>query len=267
MPLWPWVIPAAKAAAPWLAQAGLSWINDRFQNNQRKELAKYEFKKNKEMWELNNQYNTPLAQMNRFKAAGLNPALMYGQGTPGNSQSAPKYEAPQYDSKLNFPNPLETLAQTQNIETQKAQLQNIKQTNDLIQAQTGKAIADSTVAAKKAGLLDLDTLIRRAQSQYAETLAKTQSDTATEVLNNTRTQGKILEFERQIKSVEAQLRKDGFSPNDPAYIRLIGMEVHKLQAEAEALGLTPSQLGERLRNWIQKLAPEGSNNNIITGYD
>lgn len=30
------------------------------------------------------QYNSPQAQMERFKAAGLNPNLIYGQGTPGN---------------------------------------------------------------------------------------------------------------------------------------------------------------------------------------
>lgn len=36
-----------------------------------------------------NQYNTPLAQMNRFKEAGLNPHLIYGKGTPGNWSGTP----------------------------------------------------------------------------------------------------------------------------------------------------------------------------------
>lgn len=39
------------------------------------------------MWNLNNQYNTPANQIARLKAAGLNPNLMYGQGTVGNSSS------------------------------------------------------------------------------------------------------------------------------------------------------------------------------------
>lgn len=38
-----------------------------------------------EMWNLMNEYNTPSAQMTRFKEAGLNPMLIYGQGTPGNA--------------------------------------------------------------------------------------------------------------------------------------------------------------------------------------
>lgn len=39
------------------------------------------------MWSLNNEYNTPANQMKRIKEAGLNPNLMYGQGTVGNSSS------------------------------------------------------------------------------------------------------------------------------------------------------------------------------------
>ena len=38
-----------------------------------------------DMWNRNNEYNTPLAQMQRLKDAGLNPNLMYGQGTTGNA--------------------------------------------------------------------------------------------------------------------------------------------------------------------------------------
>lgn len=36
-------------------------------------------------WQLQNQYNSPAAQMQRFRDAGLNPNLIYGQGTAGNA--------------------------------------------------------------------------------------------------------------------------------------------------------------------------------------
>lgn len=56
-------------------------------------------------WEMQNQYNSPEAQMARFKAAGLNPHLIYGQGA-GNANAGPvrssqpgqwKPDAPQFD--------------------------------------------------------------------------------------------------------------------------------------------------------------------------
>ena len=39
-----------------------------------------------------NQYNSPKAQMERLRAAGLNPNLMYGQGTMGQQTQSPSYE-------------------------------------------------------------------------------------------------------------------------------------------------------------------------------
>lgn len=40
-------------------------------------------------WDRQNAYNAPKAQMERFKEAGLNPNLIYGQGTPGNASATP----------------------------------------------------------------------------------------------------------------------------------------------------------------------------------
>lgn len=43
---------------------------------------------NTEMWNKQNQYNSPSAQAQRLRDAGLNPALMMGQGQTGIAQSA-----------------------------------------------------------------------------------------------------------------------------------------------------------------------------------
>ena len=70
------------------------------QNRENRKLAKWEMRENrknadtafareKELLNFQLDYNTPYNQMARFKEAGLNPALVYGQGSPGNMQSAP----------------------------------------------------------------------------------------------------------------------------------------------------------------------------------
>ena len=46
------------------------------------------------MWEKTNEYNTPAAQIERMKAAGLNPALMYSQGQVGNASTPSAPAAP-----------------------------------------------------------------------------------------------------------------------------------------------------------------------------
>lgn len=61
-----------------------------------KELAKYQFDLNREQWQAENEYNSPKAQMQRLKEAGLNPNLVYGNGSvSGNTTTAgPRFEAP-----------------------------------------------------------------------------------------------------------------------------------------------------------------------------
>lgn len=62
-------------------------------------LSNYEFDRNLEMWRLNNAYNSPSAQMARYKEAGLNPNFVYQSLDPGNSTSMPQYHRP--DVKIN----------------------------------------------------------------------------------------------------------------------------------------------------------------------
>ena len=62
-------------------------------NRANMELAKYSYEKNLEQWNRENEYNSPSAQMARYRAAGLNPNLIYSQqNTAGNS---PQMDAPQ----------------------------------------------------------------------------------------------------------------------------------------------------------------------------
>lgn len=71
-------------------------------NTANMELAKYQFEKNKEMWDLQNVYNSPVKQMERLKAAGLNPNLVYGNGAVGNTTSgAPQMERPNIEPLSN----------------------------------------------------------------------------------------------------------------------------------------------------------------------
>lgn len=56
-------------------------------NRANERMQQQQNKWNLDQWNRNNAYNHPAAQMQRLKAAGLNPDLMYQQGTPGMSSS------------------------------------------------------------------------------------------------------------------------------------------------------------------------------------
>lgn len=59
--------------------------------------AKKAFERNLYMWNLNNQYNDPSSQMQRLKAAGLNPNLVYGSGSVVGNTSNSGYGSYGYD--------------------------------------------------------------------------------------------------------------------------------------------------------------------------
>lgn len=61
-----------------------------------------EFRLNQDAISKQNEYNTPANQMARYRAAGLNPNLIYGNGqsSAGNQQSAAEYRAPDISSDV-----------------------------------------------------------------------------------------------------------------------------------------------------------------------
>lgn len=74
---------------------GLFGMKSNSDNNKlQMELAKYNWDKQMEFWNMQNEYNTPKKQMERFAEAGLNPNLIYGQGTNGNSSFSPTPQMP-----------------------------------------------------------------------------------------------------------------------------------------------------------------------------
>lgn len=64
-----WVVPAAIAAGGALINMAQNWRARRINENYVRDQ---------------NSYNSPAAQMARYRQAGLNPHLIYGQGNPGN---------------------------------------------------------------------------------------------------------------------------------------------------------------------------------------
>jgi len=69
------------------------YLGGKQQSSSNMAIARYQNEANRQMMQEYNEYNTPANQMKRFQDAGLNPHLVYGQGSPGN-QSSPQQAAP-----------------------------------------------------------------------------------------------------------------------------------------------------------------------------
>lgn len=110
----------------WLTQRG-----DRMRMEYAKELSDRSYNQALDFWNRQNAYNTPKAQMERFKEAGLNPHLIYGQ----TNMASPVPSADVAKADIKGPH-LEGLMAYQN-------LKNLRSQNDLIQAQKDLAVAQA----------------------------------------------------------------------------------------------------------------------------
>jgi len=107
-------------------------------NQANMQLAQYQYSKDIEMWNKGNLYNSPEAQMQRLKSAGLNPNLVYGNGAVGNSAGQlPKFNAPQM--QYNYRPPVDIpgmLSMFQDFQLKNAQIDNLKEQRSAIQEGT-----------------------------------------------------------------------------------------------------------------------------------
>lgn len=84
-------LPLGVTIAGGLLGLGADLFGQHRDREQALDIAKFQAAYNERMIDKQNFYNSPAQQMARFKEAGLNPNLIYGQGNPGNQSSAPQY--------------------------------------------------------------------------------------------------------------------------------------------------------------------------------
>lgn len=159
---------------------------------------------NTEMWQRQNEYNTPAAQVQRLRYAGLNPALMMGQGQTGTAVSAggvSPAQANHAEVKPYIPDMSGISQAAQQYAALELQKSRIQSENALTDAQTRNMYIENQY---KASQLLADIAVKSAETKNVR--AKT---TYQQIENSMRKQMLGAEYEltmRQQQSVEQQTR-------------------------------------------------------------
>lgn len=88
------LLPGSFSVFGGLTQGMLNTMSNYASNNANKEAIAMSNRFNREMWELEQEYNSPLAQMKRLQEAGINPAFAYSSGVSNTVSSAPTATPP-----------------------------------------------------------------------------------------------------------------------------------------------------------------------------
>lgn len=220
-------------------------------------------------WEMQNAYNSPAAQMQRLREAGLNPNLVYESGAthtassvrsteskPWNPQAPdfsqiPRAAAQGIEAYQDYTLQQETVknmqAQRRNMEIDAA-LKSVQVSQGLINSDLSKVklaeaiqLFDTSIATAQANLraMDVGTDIKvsqevRAAALHAPTLSKAIQDAA-----NASGTGKLIEsqlrnsdIKNQLDRAELELRNNGMSYSDPLVVRMIAKLVTEFSGKS-----------------------------------
>lgn len=132
------------------------------QNQYNTQAATTAYARMQEMWNMENEYNLPTNQMARFKDAGLNPNLIYGQSNPSAGfSSAPSSSVSQGSApQVRFDNPIDSILKV-------FQLKNLSEQNEVLKAEARDK--DAAALLKMQGITESESRIARLKALTAKT--------------------------------------------------------------------------------------------------
>lgn len=130
---------AAIAALASTASSGANVVSDLWANKKNRDFSREMYqltrKDNLEFWNMQNEYNSPQAQMQRFQDAGLNPNLIYGQAGDNSAANIPtpdvqpvNYRAPRVDK----PDLVSAMLAHADLQIKQAQARNLNEQTEVI---------------------------------------------------------------------------------------------------------------------------------------
>lgn len=208
-----------------------------------KELMDYQFQLNQKGIDLQNQFNSPLAQMNRLREANLNPNLVYGSGSVvGNTSDAAN--ASQSKARTAELQKYAQLAQEQTLAHAQSEIENNKKYGNLIDAKVNETNQEIKESEQRVS----ESKARESNYKNSDTWFWNNYELRRELLENdvALRKGQVRVASETANRLIAQVR------NDNRYFdAVIDNIAQSIQQRWKQLDLTAKEIGGKLKYWSQ----------------
>lgn len=257
-----------------------------------KYMAEWQNEVNKENWRMQNAYNSPSAQMERYRQAGLNPNLVTGSSnSSGNAGSIPAFDAPRYEAfhswdkvsdKLpDILNSLMQVAQVKKIEQETANLKtyqrNMNTENDYNQlrmigqrALNSKSDYEASIWSeywdKKLLQMSIETKLKDANRLYTDS-QRNYVDSQRNYLEGPKTENTITNTARTIADIGLmQYRKEVMQSQVASYLASAGLSNAQANRITSLLPLEAEYMGTQIGSNLAKTEYQRFENQVFDAF-
>lgn len=234
-------------------------------------------------WNMQNSYNSPAAQMERYKAAGLNPKLIYGQSNmsqPVRSSSPGSFtaKAPEFRGLSNAGS-LFTQAYQDNLNSAKQReltdstISKIGKEKELIDVQKVKTAQDAKTGASVENKNRIDAFVKETLLPYQKQLMEGQTQKNAQSIENMKFQitQAMRDFDLRKKVAEQGMKKTAEEILNLAMDRVLKMGQSEINTQTlenmkQTLeNLKSGNLGNQMSNYLKVLEAEMTEKGIMKG--
>lgn len=182
----------AGAAVTALGNYAITAASNKRQYKFQQQAMDKQLAQNKELWDYQNAYNTPQAQMERLQAAGLNPRLIYGPGASGGSAGPiPSPEVPaRQAAKGEVPNAMLIALQARQMD---AQYQATRQNIDMMRTKAGLTEVQTALSGAKLAMESGRVKHSKSLAQSEEALQRFAAHRSKELHYNEQRKGELMD--------------------------------------------------------------------------
>lgn len=204
------------------------------QHELNKQLMDYQNEYNINYWNMQNEYNSPASQMQRYKEAGLNPALMYSEGvsssSSGNAGPAPAAASVPTDLGISERGAAYDVAASQqwanfaaNATSQALGI--ISQLKDIKKQDQSLTAGDIDISRAEESLIDIKT-----RNKYVDRRYKTEADAINADVINKELQSTLLRWDSALKNQAFNMSGGRYTTEDASKFRELSLRLAKSNA-------------------------------------